>query len=248
MMVKGAGMNAVRPKGEDGRRVRWEQHNQQRRQAVIDAAVAVIEAHPPGHEIHVQQIADRAGINRSVVYRHFTDRSDLDLAVQDEVCLRAATVVLEAITLDGTPREITHRVVDAYIRWAVAHAALVQFAERHIPGADRRPLDDTLQQIVEQVEVVIGAFVPIVGGRLSQFDRDALDPWVFGLIGGCFGAVRRWSSREELSPDVDSFVDLVTDMAWFQIEGMARSRGLVLPEGPVQEWIGDVGALAGETG
>ena len=62
----------------DGRQARWERHNQQRRRQIIDAAIEVIEEAGPGGELHVQQIATRAGVNRTVVYRYFEDRADLD--------------------------------------------------------------------------------------------------------------------------------------------------------------------------
>ena len=72
-------------KSPDGRQARWDKHNQERRQVILDAAIAVVEAGEPGAEFHVQQIADRAGLSRTVVYRHFADRADLDQAIQAEM-------------------------------------------------------------------------------------------------------------------------------------------------------------------
>ena len=70
----------------DGRRLRWLEHNQARRQVIIAAAVRVLERSAPGDEIQVQQIADEAGLARTVIYRHFQDRVDLDLAAQRQAC------------------------------------------------------------------------------------------------------------------------------------------------------------------
>jgi len=229
-------MGSTRPK-TDGRQLRWEKHNRERRRALIDAAVEVLEQHPPGEEFHVQEVAERAGVHRTVVYRHFQDRVDLDLAVQREICARAAALVVPAVSLDGTPRQIVHRVVDTYVRWAVAHPALTQFVERELPGAATKPLDETLQQMAVQVEQIIEVFLALVDRPLSESDRDALDPWVFGLIGGGFEAVRRWTSRDRLTPRLETFVGLVTDVAWYQIEGLARSRGVPLPDVPVEELV-----------
>ena len=33
---------------QDGRQARWDKHNQQRRQSILDASLQVIEAQPPG--------------------------------------------------------------------------------------------------------------------------------------------------------------------------------------------------------
>jgi AcrR family transcriptional regulator len=221
----------------DGRQLRWQRHKAQRRRVVIDAAIAVLQRREPGAEIHVRDIADEAGINRSSVYRHFDDRGDLDLAVQREICDRAGGVLLPALALDGTPRDIVRRIVDAYIRWAVAHPALVRFAEQDLPGASAKPLDEALEQVARQIELVIGGFVSALGADLDVGDRDALEPWVFGLIGGCFEAVRRWTAREALSPGVDDFVDLMTDAVWFQIDGLASSRGITVPDLPVEQLL-----------
>src|SRR5918994_2066962 len=111
-------------KSPDGRQARWDKHNQERRQVILDAAVAVVEAGEPGAEFHVQQIAERAGINRSVVYRHFTDRADLDHAILVEIVEGVMEQLLPALTLDGTVRDIIDRIVVAYVDWAASHPAL----------------------------------------------------------------------------------------------------------------------------
>src|ERR1041384_8250665 len=96
----------------DGRQLRWDKHNQARRQTILDAAVAVLEETEPGEDIHVQQIAQRAGLSRTVVYRHFTDRADLDQAVQTDILEMLAGDLLPEVTLDGTIEEIIQRIVE----------------------------------------------------------------------------------------------------------------------------------------
>lgn len=224
----------------DGRQLRWQQHKAERRQQIIDAALVVLAEHPPGAEIHVQQIADQAGLNRTAIHRHFKDRADLDLAVQREISARATHVFLSAVSLDATPREIVHRVVDAFIRWAVAHVSWVRFAERGVPGVDTRPMDEAIADVVEQIETVIAGVAEVVGGQLSDDDRAMLEPWVSGLIGGGLDAVQRWTGRGELRPGLETFIELITDTSWFQIDGLARKRGLPIPEGSVQELIARV--------
>jgi len=69
----------------DGRSLRWAKHNRQRREAIIDAAITVIEEQRPGAEVHVAQIAQRAAMGRPAVYRHFADRAELDRAVRQRI-------------------------------------------------------------------------------------------------------------------------------------------------------------------
>ncbi len=228
-------MTASEAKGPDGRQVRWQAHNRARREKIIDAAVAEVERQEPGAEIHLQEIADRAGLSRTVIYRHFQDRADLDLAVQRRVIEQVGAAVLPAATFEGTPVDIIRRIVAAYVRWAVAHPALHRVAEQGVPNAEESPLDQVLGQIAEQVEAIMTAVVDLLGAELSEDDRAALDPWVFGIIGGCFASTRRWSARETLEPGVTGFVEMMTEVIWYQINGLAASRGINLPDVPVEQ-------------
>src|SRR5689334_12540491 len=89
--------------GGDGRRLRWLAHNQARRRVIIDAAVRVLERAEPGEDIQVQLIAEEAGLARTVLYRHFHDRVDLDLAVQQRICKDLGKELLPALSYDGQP-------------------------------------------------------------------------------------------------------------------------------------------------
>lgn len=231
-------MGTARRDSTDGRKRRWQEHNAARRQAVIDAAIVVIARDAaPGGEVSVQQIADEAGVHRTVLYRYFEDRTDLDVAIQREICTRAGELLLAAVTLEGTPRQIVHRVVDAYVGWAVGNTALMRFAERDIPGAATKPLDDAINQIAEQIELVIGGFLALLDADVDESDRDALTPWVFLLVGGAIAAVRSWSGRDELRPPVPEFTDLLATVTWLQVEGLATSRSIEVPDLPVEQLL-----------
>ncbi|WP_182378085.1 TetR/AcrR family transcriptional regulator [Nocardioides sp. WS12] len=231
-------MGAPRGDATDGRKRRWQEHNAARRQAIIDAALTVLTRDvAPGEELNVQQIADEAGVHRTVLYRYFEDRTDLDLAIQREVCTLATGPLLAAVTLEGTPREIVHRIVGAYVDWAVTNMALMRFAEREVAGAPSKPLDDAITQFAAMVEEVIGAFIEILGVEMSDDDRDSLTPWVFLLVGGGMAAVRSWTARAELRPAVPEFTALLAEVTWLQVEGLAKTRSIELPDLPVEELL-----------
>lgn len=213
----------------DGRQLRWDKHNQARRQTILDAAIAVLEATEPGEEIHVQQIAERAGLSRTVVYRHFADRADLDHAVQGAVLEMLAGELLPAVTLDGTIEEIIRRIVGTYVRWTVDHPSLHRFAEHHVPGAaGASALEVAVVQIAAQVEELISVGAEQLGVTLDDDDSAALDPLVFGLVGAVFSATRRWLARDDRRPEPEAFVRLVSDSVWHIIDGHARRLGLEL--------------------
>jgi len=224
--------------GSDGRQSRWLRHNEERRRAIIEAAIALIEAGEPGVEVHVQQIAEQAGLKRSVVYRHFSDRADLDRAVQGALLDDLWAQLLPAVRLDGTIPEIVERIVGTYVAWVVAHPALHRFLEQN-PSTDDNPmLDQGIARISDRVVELITTAVDTLGLQLDDDERAAIDPLVFGLVGAVFGAVRRWVTRGERVPPAPRLVALVTESVWFLLEGHARVLGLVLDrDQPVEELL-----------
>jgi len=222
-------------KSPDGRQARWDKHNQERRQVILDAAVAVVEAGEPGAEFHVQQIAERAGINRSVVYRHFTDRADLDHAILVEIVEGVMEQLLPALTLDGTVRDIIDRIVVAYVDWAASHPALHRLVDHAaIGGALEQGLDRIASVIVEVLETAID----MLGLDLDEDDAAAIDPLAYALVGAAFSAVRRWVAREPRRPAAPELASLLSDSIWLILDGHARRLGLVIdPDLPVEELL-----------
>jgi AcrR family transcriptional regulator len=231
----------------DGRRLRWDSHNQTRREHILDAAIGVVADSEPGAEVHVQQIADQAGLSRTVVYRHFADRADLDAAVQGRALELLRAELVPVLSFEGTPVDIIRRIVSAYVGWASQHPSLHEFAQQDPPGPGVGQMERAVQQIAGQIEDLINVGVEVLHVRLDEDEVAALDPLVFGLVGAVFTATRRWLSRPERRPDRERFVELVTDAVWLQIAGMARRRGVDLrPDVPVETLLES--ALEGTAG
>jgi AcrR family transcriptional regulator len=221
----------------DGRQVRWQEHNEQRRQLIVDAAIAVLQRQSPGDEMQVQAVADEAGLSRTVIYRHFEDRADLDRAVQRKICDRIGLVLLSALTIDGTPEQIIANVVEGFVRWTVEQPTLFWFADRDLADWGPSPIAEAMEQIAAGVEDIINVVVAALGAHLNENDIAGLEPWVFAMIGGVFAGVRRWLGRPERVPGVDEFIAMMAEVVWVQINGMALSRGINLPDLPVAELL-----------
>lgn len=212
----------------DGRQARWDRHNQERRQRILDAALSVVEAGEPGAEVHVQQIADQAGLSRTVVYRHFADRADLDRAVQAEIVDSLYAQLLPEVNLEGTIPQIVERIVATYVGWAVAHPALHRLAEQDSSTSGPGPLQHGIERIALAVAELITTAFELLEVDLGKEEEAALDPLAFGLVGAVFSAVRRWMSRPERVPSADVIIALVTDSVWYLLQGHARMLGLEL--------------------
>lgn len=221
----------------DGRQVRWQEHNEQRRQLIVRAAISVLQRQSPGDEMQVQAVADEAGLSRTVIYRHFEDRADLDRAVQRTICDRIGLVLLSALTIDGTPEQIVANVVEGFVRWTVEQPTLFWFADRDLADWGPSPIAEAMEQIASGIEDIIGVVVVALGAELNENDMAGLEPWVFAMIGGVFAGVRRWLGRAERVPAVDDFIAMMAEVVWVQINGMALSRGINLPDLPVAELL-----------
>jgi AcrR family transcriptional regulator len=221
----------------DGRQVRWQEHNQQRRQMIVDAAVSVLESQAPGDEVQVLAVAERAGLSRTVIYRHFEDRADLDRAVQRAICDQLGLQLLSALAIDAPPQAIVQRVVDVLVHWCDEHPSLFSFIERDLAGWGPSPLAEATEQIAAGVENVIRTVVVAMGVELSDNDMAGLEPWVFAMIGGVFAGVRRWLGRPVREPAVEQFVSMLAEVVWVQIDGMATARGIEIPDEPIADLL-----------
>ncbi len=207
---------------QDGRQARWAQHNQQRRLQILDAATAVLAAHPPGAEFHVQQIAERAGLNRTVIYRHFADRADLDDAIRQHVTEHLTSVLTPAVTLEGSINEVIGRLITTYVDWTETHEALHAFAVQQAGGPFQRGIDQIARSLTELLELVL----TLLGAELDDDEQALVDPLAHGLVGAVVGAVRRWAAREPQEPSAERLTDLLTRSVWNLLDGHLREIGL----------------------
>jgi AcrR family transcriptional regulator len=224
---------------QDGRQARWDKHNEERRAKILDAALAVIGEGDPGAEFHVQQIAARAGLNRTVVYRHFDDRADLDRAIRAHILDSLTDGLIPEVTLDGTVNQIIRRIVAAYVDWVVAHPAAHAFAAQELSG----PFEQGTDRIAFAVNDILMLAITLLGADLDDDERALVDPLAHGLVGAVFGTVRRWVSREPRAPEATALVDLLSQSVWNLLDGHARRLGLVLdPDLPLVDLLPTVGA------
>lgn len=205
---------------KDGRQSRWDAHNRRRRQDIIDAALEVVESGEPGAEFHVQQIAERAGLNRSVVYRHFADRADLDRAIQVQIGAGLSARLLPEVNLDGTVDEIIGRIVATYVTWVVEHPSLYAFVGTG-GGAD-----EGVAAVAETLVVVLGAAIDLLGVELGDDELASVPPLAHGLVGAVLGAVRRWVAQGAEEPAAERLAQLLADSVWYLLDGHARRLGL----------------------
>jgi AcrR family transcriptional regulator len=222
----------------DGRASRWDDHRAERRQHVIDAAVRVIEASPPGAEVKVQQIADEAGMVRTVVYRHFEGRADLQRAVQAHIVGEILRTVNDALTMEGSINDIIDRTLEGFVNWVDAHPNLYLTAESELGDGQQSLLADAMQNIADRIMAIVFIGGELLGHDFSDDDRTELDAIVFGLIGQVRGTFGHWLRRPEREPSPAVLRAILARSIWVQLDSHIRTRGLILdPTVPLDQLL-----------
>lgn len=98
-------------------------HHGDLRNALVDAAVAMLEEGADPAALSLREAARRAGVSAMAPYRHFADRDALLAAVAAVGFARLGAALAEA-DKDEDPREALVRQGVAYVRFAVTNAPL----------------------------------------------------------------------------------------------------------------------------
>lgn len=202
----------------DGRTTRWTDHKVERREQVLEAAVAEIAEQGSG--VGVQQIAARADIPRSAVYRIFADRSDLDEQIRARIIDRLMSDLAPALTPQGTVEQAIARAVDAYLGWIVDAPRLHQFlrtgsATRRTVGS--RVVTETRTAIAVQLSDLLEALLRNLGK-----DATAAESIGFGLIGLVDASVNRWLGSSTPTTTSDQLAAFLTTSIWQVLDGNLR--------------------------
>ncbi|SDD08032.1 TetR/AcrR family transcriptional regulator [Actinokineospora iranica] len=220
----------------DGRATRWDAHKAQRRLEVLDAAVELIEAEGPA--IGVKQIADRVGLPRPVVYRHFRDRDDLDEQIRARVIEKLMRDLAPSLSPEGTVGAAVDRAVRTYLGWIEAHPKLHHFlgtgAKAERAGGGSKIVSSTKTAIAVQVSGLFGL-------ALSRIDTDPAlaEPLAFGLVGLVDATVNRWLTDPNRRQTPAALADFLTSSILHLIIGHLADLGVeVTPDMPVADLLG----------
>lgn len=210
----------------DGRSTRWDPHRRERRAAIIAAAVAAIEEHGP--EALTGQIAARAGVPRTHVYRHFDDRAALDLAVCAHVAAELGARLRAGLSTPGSPLRIIGSAVDAHLTWIEEHPNLYRFLAQHAYAIkDAEGVTDAKAVFAAELTAVLQHYLRLLGADPAPAERV-----IVGVVGMVDATATWWLERRDVSrPEL---TETVTRQVWLIIDDTARSLGLHLdPDQPL---------------
>jgi AcrR family transcriptional regulator len=205
----------IRP---DGRATRWAGQHERRRAEFVAAALEAIAKHGP--EVSTEQIADRAGVARTRLYKHFSDAADLQGAVSRRV-RELITEELEPVWRPrGSPLEMITTAVHTHLRWLTEHTNLHRYLTRHAPSAP---------EATDVKSAIALHLTRLFTGYLIAFDLDPApaETTAFGLVGYVESATTRWLDRPgELTRE--QLGEQLTGTIWTILDHTLRTGGVHL--------------------
>ena len=209
-----AGSNEGAAHQADGRRLRWTQHRADRRAAFVAAGAAAVDRFGP--QASAEQIAEVAGVSRTVLYRYFRDREDLRQAIAEHVADLVVQSVLPNLQLNpqSTPRQVIEAVISVIIGWLDEHPNLYYFLRSRRDGTSLQSVESTL---ADRVAALLKVFLMFFG-----IDDDKAEPGAYGIVGLVEATGSWWLGKRSMSRA--KLTELLCGGVWNLLEGTARAN------------------------
>lgn len=195
----------------------------ERRAEMVQAAMDAVRTHGPG--VSVAEIAATAGITKPVLYRHFTDRADLQRAVGKEAAaMLIGQIAPEVVNRNREPAELVRGIIDAFLAAIEAEPQLWRFVVHH--PIERTPGDEIVDDARETIARMLAS---LIGDRLRErgLDSGGAEAWAQGLVGMVQSAGDWWLERRTMSRA--ALADYLTTIIWGGISGVLMNEGVAAP-------------------
>jgi AcrR family transcriptional regulator len=183
------------------------ERREQRREALLDAAIEVVRVEGPG--VSMDQIAQACGITKPVVYRHFGDREGLVTAMALRFVAELIGELAPQLASDAPPQELLRSTIDSYLQLIERDTNLYRFLSTNEPG--KRDLLAGL--IAEEVAAVLERLMIDAGA-----DTTAARPYAYGLVGMVQFAGDWWTQSR--TPERTVLVEQIMTLLWSGFEGL----------------------------
>jgi AcrR family transcriptional regulator len=208
----------------DGRRARWADHRAGRRAELVEAAVVAIGRHGPA--LGMDDIAAEAGVSKPVIYRYFTDKADLYLAVGQHVATGLLQQITAQLSEGRMPRESLTAAIDAYLELIENAPDVYRFVVSR-PFLDR-PTDAASNLVHDYESLIAEAVARTVGEQLraAGLDSGGAEPWAYGLVGAVRAAGEWWLERHSMTRA--ALTAYLVQLLWSGVEDLyeqSLSRG-----------------------
>jgi len=188
-----------------------------RRAQLLEAAQEVFVANGY-HAAAMDDIADRAGVSKPVLYQHFPGKLDLYLALLDSSCEAIVKAIEAALrSTDDNKQRVAATMHAFYDYVANAQGAFRLVFESDLTNepAVRERVDRVTQECAELISEVISAD--------AGLSRDQSMVLAVSLVGMAQVSARYWLAWDHPTLTQDQAADLVASLSWRGIRGFPRT-------------------------
>jgi len=214
----------------DARRDRWKRHRIERRAEFVEAAVRAIDKHGP--DFGMDDVAAEAGVTKPVLYRHFTDKADLHVALGRRGTDILFNRLMPALNDELAPVPRIRKVIDAFFSTIEEYPNLYRLLVHPPAHSAETPGSDIAN---EDKRMIASAVTAVLGDYMRAFGLDSggAEPWAHGVVGLVQNIGEWWLERQSMSKD--SVVEYTTTIIWAAIDGILRQNGLTVdPRKPLE--------------
>ncbi|WP_019875719.1 TetR/AcrR family transcriptional regulator [Sporichthya polymorpha] len=187
-----------------------------RRRQLLDAALSVFVAQGY-HAAAMDDIADKAGVSKPVLYQHFPGKRDLYLALLDESAAALMEAVRSAMSATDDNKERVRATVAAYYEFVEDKTGAFRLVfESDLIGEPE--VRDRLEAVERQCAEIAAEVIASDTG-LPDAEARLLGA---GLAGIAQVTARTWAANGEPLPR-EQAIDLVASLAWRGIRGFPRT-------------------------
>jgi AcrR family transcriptional regulator len=204
----------VNPHPRTGRAGRWAGHREQRRAELVESAIEAIRERGAG--VSVAGIAAAAGVTKPVLYRHFTDRADLQRAVSERAAKMLLDRLMPELASRRDPIERIRAIVDAFLAAVEDEPELWRFVV-HSPGGEHEAGADV---VAHNLALIAGMLTARLVEELRARRRDAggAEAWAYGIAGMVYTAGDWWLQRRTMTRA--ALTDYLTQLIWGGLSGV----------------------------
>jgi len=120
--------------------------------------------------VSVRDIAERAGVNKALVFYHFGSKDELFARILDRYYTEHQAALERAFATDLPVRERLHRVIDAYVDYISENRHYPRLVQRLVAGsgAPMAPIADNLGALFRSTVEALRDVAPTAGPRSAR--------------------------------------------------------------------------------
>ena len=187
----------------------------ERRALLLSAALEVFTA-AGYHSASMDEIADRAGVSKPVLYQHFPSKLELYLAVLDTHIDSLVFEIQSAIQSTPDNSQRVRATVEAYFRFIESEGE----AFRLLFESDMS-VEPQVRQRLDRMTYDCAAAVSAVISMDTGMPKEAAMMLAVGMIGTAQVTARHWIERDSKLSQSQA-VDLVNSIMWRGISGFPQ--------------------------